>query len=122
MEMIMDIWTDEMTSLVVSAAISILLPYLVYALECYLKIRLNTAARETLDSAMRNGADWLIREGRMPTPQEVMEYVKRAAPEAVARWQLDGENRELAEARAQTVIERAVRVATPSGSGAISRL
>jgi hypothetical protein len=108
MEMIMDIWTDEMTGLVVSTAISILVPYLVYALERYLKIRLNAAARETLDSAMRNGADWLIREGRAPTAQEVMEYVKRAAPDAVARWQLDNANRELAEARAQAVIARAV--------------
>jgi hypothetical protein len=108
MEMIMDIWTDEMTGLVVSTAISILVPYLVYALERYLKIRLDAAARETLDSAMRNGADWLIREGRAPTPAEVMEYVRRAAPDAVARWQLDGVNRELAEARAQAMIERTV--------------
>jgi hypothetical protein len=38
-----------------------------------------------------------------------MEYVKQAAPDAVARWQLDGENRDLAEARAQAVIERVAR-------------
>ncbi|WP_424931877.1 hypothetical protein [Amaricoccus macauensis] len=103
----MEIWANELTNLVVSTAISLLVPYLVYALERYLKIRLDTAAREVLDSAMRNGADWLIREGRAPTAREVMEYVKQAAPDAVARWQLDGMNRELAEARAQAVIERA---------------
>lgn len=38
-----------------------------------------------------------------------MEYAKRAAPDAVAQWQLDGRNRELAEARAQAVIEKALR-------------
>jgi hypothetical protein len=93
-------------------AISILVPYLVYALERYLTIRLDAAARETLDSAMRNGAGWLIREGRLPTAQEVMAYVRRAAPDAVARWQLDGVNRELAEARAQAAIKRALQAAS----------
>lgn len=48
----MTIFTNEMTGLIVSTAISILVPYLVYALERYLKIRLDAAARETLDSAM----------------------------------------------------------------------
>lgn len=38
----MEIWTDEMTSLVVSTAISLLAPYIVYALERYLKTRLCT--------------------------------------------------------------------------------
>lgn len=109
----MTLWTDEMTGLIVSTAISLLLPYLIYALERYLKLRLDAAARDTLDSAMRNGADWLIREGRLPTPQEVMGYVRRAAPDAVARWQLDGANRDLAEHRAQAAIARAVRVGTP---------
>lgn len=105
----MEIWTDEMTNLVVSTAISVLVPYLVYVLERYLKIRLDATARETLDSAMRNGADRLIREGRAPTPQEVMDYVNQAAPEAVPRWHLDGKNRELAEMRTQAVIERSKR-------------
>jgi hypothetical protein len=73
------------------------------------------AARETLDSAMRNGADWIIREGRAPTPQEVMAYMRRAAPDAVARWELDGANQELAEARAQAVIETARREANWTG-------
>jgi hypothetical protein len=110
MEMTMTtIWTGEMTGLVISTPISILVPYLVYVLERYLKIRLDVEARETLDSAMRNGVDWIIREGRAPTAQEVMDYVRRAAPDAVARWQLDEVNRELAVARAQAVIERAAR-------------
>ena len=84
----MDLWTPEMTQLLVSTAITLLVPYLIYAAERYLKVRLDEAARATLDTAMRNGADWLIREGRLPTPQEVLEYVQRAAPDAVARWQL----------------------------------
>jgi hypothetical protein len=84
---------------------------LVYALERYLKTRLNAAAREKLDSAMRNGADWLIRERRLPRAQEVMEYVRRAAPDAVARWKLAGANRELTEAGALAVIARAAREA-----------
>ena len=53
--------------MVVSTAITILLPYLMYAAERYLKVRLDEAARSTLDTAMRNGADWIIREGRLPT-------------------------------------------------------
>jgi hypothetical protein len=78
--------------------------------------------RETLNSAMRNGADWLIREGRVPTAQEVLEYVQRAAPDAVTRWQQDGVNRELAVARAQAVIERVVREADgPSAGRTIDR-
>jgi hypothetical protein len=60
---------------------------------------------------MRNGADWVIREGRLPTPKEVLDYVYRAAPDAVARWELDRANRDLAEARAQAVIERALQAA-----------
>jgi hypothetical protein len=56
----------------------------------YLKVRFDKSlARSTLDTAMRNGADWVIREGRLPTPKEVLEYVHRAAPDAVARWELD---------------------------------
>ena len=51
MEMIMDICINAMTGLVVSTAIRILLPYLVYALARYLKIRVDAAARETIDSA-----------------------------------------------------------------------
>lgn len=47
----MEVWTNEMTGRVVSTAISLLVPYLVYALERYLKVRLDAAARETLDSA-----------------------------------------------------------------------
>ena len=64
-------------------------------------------------AAMRNGADWVIREGRLPTPKEVLEYVHRAAPDAVARWELDRANRDLAEARAQAAIERALQAAKP---------
>ena len=41
-------------------------------------------------------------------PKEVLEYVQRAAPDAVARWELDRANRDL-EARAQAVIERALQ-------------
>ena len=80
----MDLWTPEMTQLVVSTAITILVPYLVFAADRYLKVRLDEAARSALDTAMRNGADWVIREGRLPTPKEVLEYVHRAAPDAVA--------------------------------------
>ena len=72
------------------------------------------AARNTLVTAMRNGADWVIREGRLPTPKEVLEYVHRAAPDAVARWELDRANRDIAEARSQAVIERALQAAGPS--------
>ena len=60
---------------------------------------------------MRNGADWVIREGRLPTPKEVLEYVHRAAPDALARWELDRANRDIAEARAQAVILRALQAA-----------
>ncbi len=100
-----------MTRMIVSTAITILVPYLVYAAERYLKVRLDEAARSTLDTAMRNGADWVIREGRLPSPQEVLRYVHRAAPDAVARWELDGINQDIAEARAQAVIERALQAA-----------
>lgn len=43
----MILWSDEMTGLIVSTAISLLLPYLIYALERYLKLRLDAAARDT---------------------------------------------------------------------------
>lgn len=102
----MDLWTPEMTHMLVSTAITILVPYLIYAVERYLKVRLDEAARGTLDSAMRNGADWILREGRVPTPAEVLEYVHRAAPDAVARWKLDRTNRDIAVARAQATIQR----------------
>ena len=67
---------------------------------------------------MRNGADWVIREGRLPTPKEALEYVHRAAPDAVARRVLDRANRDIAEARAQAVIERALQVSRASGENA----
>ena len=86
-----------------------LVPCPIFAAGRYLKVRLDEAARNTLDTAMRNGADRVIREGRLPTPKEVLEYVNRAAPDAVARWELDRANRDIAEARAQAVIERAMR-------------
>jgi hypothetical protein len=50
------------------------------------------------------------------TPQEVLEYVQRAAPDAVARWELGRANRDIAEARAQAVIERALQAANSSGA------
>ena len=46
----MDLWTPEMTQLLVSTAITILVPYLIYAAERYLKVRLDEAARATLDT------------------------------------------------------------------------
>lgn len=71
-----------MTQMLVSTAITILMPYLIYAAERHLKVRLDEAARTTLHSAMRNGADWIIRKGRLQTPAEVLQYVNRAAPES----------------------------------------
>jgi Family of unknown function (DUF6127) len=56
MEMIMDIWTDEMTGLVVSTAISLLVPYLVYVLERYLKIRLETPMAASPPTTRSSGA------------------------------------------------------------------
>jgi hypothetical protein len=104
---------------VVRTAITILVPYLVFAAVRYLKVRFDEAARSTLDTGMRNGADWVIREGRLPTPKEVLEYVQRAAPDAVARWELDRANRDLAESRAQAAIERALQAA--NGATAVDR-
>lgn len=87
-----------------------------FAAERYLKVRLDEAARNTLDTAMRNGADWVIREGWLPAPKEVLEHAHRAAANAVTRWQLDRANRDIAEARAQAVIARALQAAhAPSG-------
>lgn len=103
-----------------SAILMALLPYLVpvlagyviSAIERLLKIKLDAAARNTLDSAMQNGADWIISEGRMPTSDEVMNYVRRAAPAAVKRFSLDGPNAHVAQDRAKAVIARQVTAAT----------
>jgi hypothetical protein len=46
--------------------------------------RLDEAARNTLNAAMRNGADRVIREGRLSTPKEVLKYVHRAVPDALS--------------------------------------
>lgn len=109
----MDLCTPEMTRTLVSTAYSRALTDL--CRRALLKVRIDEAARKTLDSAMRNGAEWIPREGRATTPDEVLNYVSRAAPDGVARWWLDRVDRALATARAHATIERARPAATERG-------
>ena len=103
-----------------STIVSTLLPYLVPMLVAYvisaierlLKIKLDEDARAALDSAMQNGADRIISTGRLPTPDEVMDYVRSAVPAAVKRFKLDGPNAHVAAKRAEAVIARQVTNAT----------
>jgi hypothetical protein len=99
-----------------------LLPYLLPIAGAYiasvaertLKIKLDGDARATLDSAMQNGADWVISQGRAPTAEEVLDYTRGAAAAAMKRFDLDGGNAHVAQKRAAAMIVRQVAAKTAS--------
>jgi len=96
----------------VPVVVPVVTGYGIYAVERLLKIKLDASARAALDSAMQNGADWIIHEGRAPTPTEVLDYVRRPVPGAMKRFDLDGAARSIAIDRAKAVIARSITAAT----------
>ena len=79
----------EVLNSLIPALAPVLAGYIIYVINRLLNIKLDASARDALDSAMQNGADWIIHEGRMPTALEVLDYVRRAAPEAAVELEIN---------------------------------